>query len=181
METTREIRGTTVISVRRNGSVVVAGDGQVSYGDTILKHSATKVRRVHGGKVLTGFAGSTADAFTLFERFEARLKDFNGNLPRAAVELAKDWRTDRTLRRLDAMLIVADRERTFLLTGAGDVIEPDEGIVAIGSGGPYALAAARALMGHTALSAPEIARTAMEIAADICIYTNQVIAMEELS
>jgi len=181
METTREIRGTTVISVRRNGSVVVAGDGQVSYGDTILKHSATKVRRVHGGKVLTGFAGSTADAFTLFERFEARLKDFNGNLPRAAVELAKDWRTDRTLRRLDAMLIVADRERTFLLTGAGDVIEPDEGIVAIGSGGPYALAAARALMRHTALSAPEIARTAMEIAADICIYTNQVIAMEELS
>ncbi|HOU52781.1 MAG TPA: ATP-dependent protease subunit HslV [Myxococcota bacterium] len=174
-------RGTTVIAVRRNGTVVIAGDGQVSYGDTILKHTAAKVRRVHGGKVLTGFAGSTADAFTLFERFEARLKDFNGNLARAAVELAKDWRTDRLLRRLDAMLLVADRERTFLLTGTGDVIEPDEGVIAIGSGGPYALAAARALMQHTGLSAAEVARTAMEIAAGICIFTNQNITLEELS
>ena len=133
------LRGTTVIAVRRGDSVVVAGDGQVSYGDTILKHTASKVRKVHNGKVITGFAGSTADAFTLFERFEAKLKDYNGNLARSAVELAKDWRTDRLLRRLDAMIIVADKEKTFLITGAGDVIEPDEGILAIGSGGPYAL------------------------------------------
>jgi ATP-dependent HslUV protease subunit HslV len=160
--------------------VVVAGDGQVSYGDTILKHTASKVRKVHGGKVITGFAGSTADAFTLFERFEGKLKDLNGNLARSAVELAKDWRTDRLLRRLDAMLLVADREKTFLITGAGDVIEPDEGVIAIGSGGPYALAAARALMEHTQLPAAEIARTAMKIAAGICIFTNESITLEEL-
>jgi ATP-dependent HslUV protease subunit HslV len=174
------LRGTTVIAVRRNDSVVVAGDGQVSYGDTILKHTASKVRKVHGGKVITGFAGSTADAFTLFERFEGKLKDLNGNLARSAVELAKDWRTDRLLRRLDAMLLVADREKTFLITGAGDVIEPDEGVIAIGSGGPYALAAARALMEHTQLPAAEIARTAMKIAAGICIFTNESITLEEL-
>jgi len=176
----KELHGTTVIAVRRNGHVVLAGDGQVSYGETVLKHKASKVRKIHNGTVLTGFAGSTADAFTLFERFEARLKDLNGNLARASVELAKEWRTDRMLRRLDAMLIVADRERTFLITGAGDVIEPDEGVIAIGSGGPFALAAARALMRHTQLEAVEIARTAMEIAAGICIYTNTSVTMEEL-
>jgi len=174
------LRGTTVIAVRRGNAVVVAGDGQVSYGDTILKHTASKVRKVHNGKVITGFAGSTADAFTLFERFEAKLKDYNGNLARSAVELAKDWRTDRLLRRLDAMLIVADKEKTFLITGAGDVIEPDEGVLAIGSGGPYALAAARALMKHSELTASQIARSAMEIAAWICIFTNTQITMEEI-
>jgi ATP-dependent HslUV protease subunit HslV len=172
---------TTVVAVRRNGHVVLAGDGQVSYGDTILKHKASKLRRLHNGQVLTGFAGSTADAFTLFERFEGKLKDYNGNLPRAAVELAKEWRTDRLLRRLDALLIVADREKTFLITGSGDVIEPDEGVIAIGSGGPYAQAAARALLRHTDLPAKEIAKTAMEIAASICIYTNDSVTMEELS
>ncbi|MBM4395974.1 MAG: ATP-dependent protease subunit HslV [Deltaproteobacteria bacterium] len=175
-----KVRATTVIAVRRNGHVVLAGDGQVSYGDTILKHKASKVRRIHNGTVLTGFAGSTADAFTLFERFEGKLKDLNGNLARAAVELAKEWRTDRMLRRLDALLIVADRERTFLITGAGDVLEPDEGVIAIGSGGPYALAAARALMQHSELEAADIARTAMEIAAGICIYTNAAVTVEEL-
>ena len=174
------IRSTTVIAVRRDGHVVLAGDGQVSFGDTILKHSASKVRRLHNGQVLTGFAGSTADAFTLFERFEAKLKDLGGNLARSAVELAKEWRTDRMLRRLDALLIVADREQTFLITGNGDVIEPDEGVIAIGSGGPYALAAARALMQHTSLPASEIARVAMSIAAKICIYTNEAVRTEEL-
>jgi len=160
--------------------VVLAGDGQVSYGDTILKQTASKVRRLHNGQVLTGFAGSTADAFTLFERFEVKLKDLNGNLARSAVDLAKEWRTDRMLRRLDALLIVADREQTFLITGNGDVIEPDEGVIAIGSGGPFALAAARALMKHTTLSAAEIARIAMSIAAGICIYTNEAVRLEEL-
>jgi ATP-dependent HslUV protease subunit HslV len=174
------IRGTTVVAIRRNGHVVLAGDGQVSYGDTIIKHKASKVRRIHNGTVLTGFAGSTADAFTLFERFETHLKNTNGNLARAAVELAKEWRTDRMLRRLDALLIVADKEKTFLLTGVGDVIEPDEGVTAIGSGGPYAEAAARALMRHTDLSAEVIARTSMEIAASICIYTNEAITLEAL-
>jgi ATP-dependent HslUV protease subunit HslV len=176
----RGFRGTTVVAVRRDGHVAIAGDGQVTHGNIVLKSSANKVRRTHGGKVLTGFAGSTADAFTLFERFEGRLKDLNGNLARAAVELAKDWRTDRMLRRLDAMMIVADAERTFLITGAGDVVEPDEGVVAIGSGGPYALAAARALMKHTDLPASEIAATAMEVAASICIYTNRQVTLEEL-
>jgi ATP-dependent HslUV protease subunit HslV len=176
----QRLRGTTVVAVRRFGKVVVAGDGQVSYGDTILKAKATKVRKIHNGQVLTGFAGSTADAFTLFERFEAKLKDLNGNLARSAVELAKDWRTDRLLRRLDALLIVADKERSFLITGAGDVIEPDEGVIAIGSGGPYALAAARALMDHTELDATTIARVAMEVAAGICIFTNDSVTMEEL-
>ena len=175
------IRGTTVLAVRKDGHVVIAGDGQVTRGTTVLKSNAVKVRRVGGGKVLAGFAGSTADAFTLFERFEAKLKDFNDNLARAAVELAKDWRTDRMLRRLDALLIVADRERLFLLTGAGDVVEPEEGVIAVGSGGPYALAAARALLRHTGLSAVEIARSSLEIAAEICIYTNGAITLEELS
>ncbi|HOI09496.1 MAG TPA: ATP-dependent protease subunit HslV [Myxococcota bacterium] len=174
------MRGTTILAVRRDGRVVLAGDGQVSLGDTVLKGNAVKVRRVGGGSVLAGFAGSTADAFTLFERFEAKLKDHNQNLARAAVELAKDWRTDRMLRRLDALLIVADRERTFLLTGAGDVVEPEEGVIGVGSGGAYALAAARALLRHTDLPAATIARTALEIAAGICIYTNTAITVEEL-
>ncbi len=174
------LHGTTIICVRRNGAVVVAGDGQVTYGNTVLKSSAVKVRRAADGRVLVGFAGSTADAFTLFEKFEAKLKDFNNNLARASLELAKDWRMDRALRKLDALLIVADRDRTFLLTGNGDVVEPEDGIVAIGSGGPYALAAARALAARTDLGAEEIARTAMEVAAGICIYTNGQITVETL-
>lgn len=174
------IRGTTVICVRRDGRVVIAGDGQVTYGNTVLKGTAVKVRRAADGRVLVGFAGSTADAFTLFEKFEGKLKDFNNNLARSALELAKEWRMDKALRRLDALLIVADREKTFLLTGNGDVIEPEDGIVAIGSGGPYAQAAARALIMKTALDAPEIAATAMQVAAGMCIYTNDRITVEEL-
>jgi len=180
MEDTSGIRGTTVICVRRGDQVVMAGDGQVTFGNTVLKATAVKVRRASDGKVLVGFAGSTADAFTLFERFEMKLKDFNSNLARAALELAKDWRMDRQLRKLDALLIVADRERTLLLTGNGDVVEPEDGIVAIGSGGPYALAAARALAARTDLPADEIARSAMEVAAGICIYTNSSITVEVL-
>ncbi len=178
---TPEVRSTTVLVVRRDGRVVMAGDGQVSHGNTIVKSGAAKVRRILDGRVLTGFAGSTADALTLFERFEARLKDLNGNLARASVELAKEWRTDRALRRLDALLLVADATRTFLITGSGDVIEPDEGVMAIGSGGPYALAAARALLKHTNLDAAQIAREAMAIAASICVYTNDHITIEEVS
>lgn len=174
------MRGTTIIAVRRDGKTALAGDGQVTMGNTILKANAVKVRRVGGGNVLTGFAGSTADAFTLVERFEAKLKDNSGNLTRASVELAKDWRTDKMLRRLDALLIVADREKMFLLTGAGDVVEPEEGIIAVGSGGAYALAAARAMVKHTELSAVEIAKSALEIAGGICIYTNSLITVEEL-
>jgi len=174
------IRGTTVVVVRRDGRTAMAGDGQVSHGNTVVKSHAVKVRRILDGRVLTGFAGSTADALTLFERFEARLKDLNGNLARAAVELAKEWRTDRALRRLDALLVVADVSRMFLITGSGDVIEPDEGVIAIGSGGPYALAAARALLRHTALPAPEIAREALGIAASICVFTNDQITIEEV-
>ncbi|HQP95346.1 MAG TPA: ATP-dependent protease subunit HslV [Myxococcota bacterium] len=180
MEEQTGIRGTTVICIRKGDTVVMAGDGQVTYGNTVLKSTAVKVRRAAGGRVLVGFAGSTADAFTLFERFEAKLKDYNNNLARAALELAKDWRMDRALRKLDALLIVADVERTFLLTGNGDVVEPEDGIVAIGSGGPYALAAARALASRTELPAAEIARAAMEVAAGICIYTNTSITVEEL-
>ncbi len=176
-----ETHGTTVLAVRRDGRVVMAGDGQVSQGNTIIKSGAAKVRRILDGRVLTGFAGSTADALTLFERFEARLKDLNGNLARASVELAKEWRTDRALRRLDALLLVADASRTFLITGSGDVIEPDEGVIAIGSGGPYALAAARALLRHTSLSAAEIAREAMAIAASICVFTNDHVTLEEIA
>jgi len=175
------IRGTTILCVRNAGHVVVAGDGQVSVGQTIMKHGARKVRRLHDDRVLSGFAGSTADALTLFEKFEHKLQEFNGNLRRAAVEMAKDWRTDRVLRRLEAMLIVADHESSLLISGLGDVIEPDDGILAIGSGGNYALAAARALVRHApAMSAREIAESAMRVAAEICVYTNDRFIIEEL-
>ena len=172
--------GTTILCVRRESKVVIAGDGQVSLDKTIMKNTAKKVRRIGDGSVLAGFAGSTADAFTLFERFEARLKEHQKNLARACVELGKDWRTDRFLRRLEALLVVADREKTFILSGAGDVIEPDHGIAAVGSGGSYALSAARALMAHTQLSAREVATHSMQIDADICVYTNSNVSYEEL-
>lgn len=172
---------TTILCVRKDGIVALAGDGQVSFGNTVMKHSARKIRVMNDGKVLAGFAGSAADAFTLFEKFEGKLQEFRGNLARAAVSLAKDWRTDRVLRRLEALLVVADREATLVISGAGDVIEPDDGIAAIGSGGPYALAAARALAAHSPLSAGEIAEQAMRIAAGICIYTNDQIKLETLS
>ncbi|GGG97722.1 ATP-dependent protease subunit HslV [Silvibacterium dinghuense] len=174
------IRSTTVICVRRNGSVVMAADGQVTMGDSVIKHSAKKIRRLYQDKILAGFAGSTADAFSLFSRFESKLEQYAGNLGRAAVELAKDWRTDKSLRSLEALLVVSDPHQTFLLSGTGDVIEPDEGIAAIGSGGSYAIAAARALMENTELSAREIAEKAMKIAGQICIYTNDKITIEEL-
>jgi ATP-dependent HslUV protease subunit HslV len=180
MARNEKVRSTTVLAVRRGNKVVLGGDGQVTVGQTVAKASARKVRRMHDGQVLAGFAGSAADGIALFEKFEAKLKEFNGNLARSAVELAKDWRTDRVLRRLEAMMIVADRERTFLLSGTGDVIEPDEGIIAIGSGGPYALAAARALLAYTELDARAIAQAALGIAADICIYTNSNLTFEEL-
>ena len=167
-----KIRSTTILSVRRDGKVVVAGDGQVSLGNTVMKANAKKVRRMHDGKVVAGFAGSAADGIALFERLESKLKEANGNLTRAAVELAKEWRMDRVLRRLEALLAVADTESTFILSGTGDVIEPDDGLVGIGSGGPYALAAARALRAHSQLEAPEIAEQALRIAAGICVYTN---------
>ena len=173
-------KGTTIICVRRESQVAMAGDGQVTLGTTVMKHSACKLRRMHDGKVLAGFAGSTADAFTLFEKFDAKLQEFRGNLPRAAVALAKDWRTDRILRRLEALLIVADTATTLVLSGAGDVIEPDDGIAAIGSGGPYAQAAARALVTHSSMTAAAIAAEALKIAAEICIYTNDRIAVEVL-
>ncbi len=171
---------TTILCIRKEGEVALAGDGQVTMGNTVMKHTARKIRRLYDDKVLAGFAGSTADAFTLFEKFDAKLQEYRGNLSRAAVTLAKDWRTDRILRRLEALLIVADRESTLVLSGAGDVIEPDDGIAAIGSGGPYALAAARALLGHSALPAQQIAVEAMKIAAGICIYTNENILVEAL-
>jgi ATP-dependent HslUV protease subunit HslV len=174
------IRSTTILSVRRDGKTVVAGDGQVSLGNTVMKSNAKKVRRMHDGKVIAGFAGSAADGIALFERLESKLKEASGNLTRAAVDLAKEWRTDRVLRRLEALLVVADPERTFLLTGTGDVIEPENGIVAIGSGGPYALAAARAMVDTTSLSARDIAEKALRIAGEICIYTNTNITIEEL-
>jgi len=176
----RRIRSTTVICVRRGDSVVMAADGQVSLGGTVMKGSAKKIRRLYQDKVLAGFAGSTADAFSLFSRFETKLEQFAGNLGRAAVELAKDWRTDKMLRQLEALLVVADPKQTFLLSGTGDVIDPDEGIATIGSGGSYALAAARALVENTDLTAREIAEKSLRIAADICIYTNQNIMIEEL-
>jgi ATP-dependent HslUV protease subunit HslV len=172
--------GTTIVAVRHQGKVAVAGDGQVSMGQTVLKHRASKVRRLYNNRVIAGFAGATADAFTLFEKFEAKLEQFNGNLKRAAVELAKDWRTDRVLRRLDALLIIADAEHSLVISGAGDVIEPDDGVIAIGSGGNYALAAARVLMKHTQLDARAIAEEAMRTAASICVYTNEQITVEEL-
>lgn len=174
------IRSTTVLSVRRGAEVVIGGDGQVTLGQTVMKGSAKKVRRMHDGKVIAGFAGSAADGIALFERLEGKLKEFGGQLPKAAVELTKEWRTDRVLRRLEALLIVADKERTFLLSGTGDVIEPDEGVAAIGSGGPFALSAARALIAHTELPAREICEAALGIAADICIYTNRHFSFEAL-
>ena len=172
--------GTTILALRHGDSVVMAGDGQVSLGNSVMKHKARKVRRLHGGNVLAGFAGASADAFTLFDKFEAKLEQYHGNLTRAAVELAKDWRTDRILRRLEAMLIVLDKTTTFLLSGNGDLIEPDDGIVAIGSGGPFALAAAKALAHNTDLDARAIAEKSMAIASEICIYTNAQIVVEEI-
>jgi ATP-dependent HslUV protease subunit HslV len=173
--------GTTILCVRRNGKVAIASDGQVTMGNTVLKHNAKKIRKMYNDKILAGFAGATADAFTLFEKFESKLESYRGNIIRAAVELAKDWRTDRILRRLEALLIVADREHTLILSGTGDVIEPEYGVAAIGSGGPYAQAAARALCENTDLTALEIVKKAMDIASDICIYTNKNIVLEELS
>lgn len=174
------IRSTTVIAVRHKGKVAIAGDGQVSFGDTVMKHQARKVRRMYNESIISGFAGGAADAFTLFEKLEAKLQEFHGDLLRSSVELAKDWRTDRMLRRLEAMLVVVDKDHSFLLSGTGDVIEPDDGILAIGSGGSYALSAARALVKHSDLNASEIAEEAMKIAASICIYTNENIVIEEL-
>jgi ATP-dependent HslUV protease subunit HslV len=174
------MHATTIICVRRKGKVAIASDGQVTLGDTVIKHGAKKIRRLYNEKILAGFAGSSADSFALFSRFEAKLEQFHGNLSRAAVELAKDWRTDRSLRHLEAVMIVADDKQTFLISGTGDLIEPDDGIVGIGSGGAYALAAARALNKYTDLSAREIAQEAMQIAGKICIYTNENISLEEL-
>jgi len=175
-----QYRGTTILSVRRNGKVVIGGDGQVSLGNTIMKGNARKVRRLYDDRVIAGFAGGTADAFTLFERFEAKLQEHGGNLTRAAVELAKDWRTDRMLRRLEALLAVADDTASLIISGNGDVIEPEESLIAIGSGGPYAQSAARALLENTELSAREIVEKGLNIAADICIYTNHNLTIEEL-
>jgi len=180
MSKKRLIRSTTVLSVRRDGKVVLAGDGQVTLGESVIKHSAKKIRRIYNDKILAGFAGSTADAFTLFSRFEAKLEQYHGNLGRAAVELGRDWRTDKFLRNLEALLLVSDKEQTYLLSGQGDVIEPDSGIAAIGSGGPYAQAAAQALSEHTQLSARQIAEEAMKVAGKMCIYTNDRITIEEL-
>jgi ATP-dependent HslUV protease subunit HslV len=174
-------RSTTIVAVRRDGKAAMAGDGQVSLGETVMKAHAKKVRRVADGAVVAGFAGASADAFTLLDRFEAKLKEHSGSLTRAAVELAKDWRTDRYLRRLEAMLIVMDSEATLLVSGTGDVIEPDEGVLAIGSGGSYALAAARALVRNTDLDARQIAEESLRIAGEICVYTNREIAVEEVS
>lgn len=184
MTKTREedrIRSTTIVAVRRDGKAAMAGDGQVSLGQTIMKGHAKKVRRIADGSVVVGFAGATADAFTLLDRFEAKLKEHRGALMRSAVELAKDWRTDRFLRKLEAMMIVMDSQTTLLLSGTGDVIEPDEGIIAIGSGGTYALAAGRALLRHTQLSAADIARDSLRIASEICVYTNNEIVLEEIA
>jgi ATP-dependent HslUV protease, peptidase subunit HslV len=174
------MHATTVLCVRRDNKVVIIGDGQVTMGEHVMKHTAKKIRRLFEGKVLAGFAGSTADALSLFERFEGKLQEFHGNLQRASVELAKEWRKDRALRHLEALLIVADSKGTFLLSGNGDVIEPDDGLCAIGSGGPYALSAARALARHTKLSAKEIAQEAMRVASEICIFTNGNVSIEEL-
>ena len=176
----KQYRGTTVLSVRRGNQVVIGADGQVTLGDTVMKGNARKVRRLYNDKVIAGFAGGTADAFTLFEYFEAKLEKHSGQLVRAAVEMAKDWRTDRTLRRLEALLAVADADASLIISGNGDVIEPEQGIIAIGSGGNYALSAARALLSHTELNAKEITQEALNIAGDICIYTNHNFVMEEL-
>lgn len=174
------MHGTTIVCVRHQGRVVMAGDGQVSMGNAVVKHTARKIRRLSQGRVLAGFAGSTADALTLCEKFEKKLDEFNGNLRRAAVELARDWRSDRVLRRLEALMAIADRESSLLISGTGDVLEPDDGIVAIGSGGNFALAAARVLVKHTELDASVIAQEAMRAAAAICVYTNEQIVVEEL-
>jgi len=174
------VRGTTILSVRHRGQVAIAGDGQVSFGDVVMKHTARKVRRMSNDKVIAGFAGAAADAFALFAKFEAKLDEFNGNLPRAAVELAKDWRMDRALRRLEALLAVVDQEHSLIISGTGDVIEPDDGIIGIGSGGGFAAAAARALVKHSDLTARQIAEEAMRIAASLCVYTNDQITIEEL-
>jgi len=174
------IHATTIICVRKKGKVAIASDGQVTLGDTVIKHGAKKIRRLYNEKILAGFAGSSADSFALFSRFEAKLEQYHGNLSRAAVELAKDWRTDRALRHLEAVMIVADDKQTFLISGTGDLIEPDDGIVGIGSGGAFALAAARAMVKYTDLSPREIVQEAMQIAASICIYTNANISIEEL-
>ena len=180
MTNTKNVKGTTIICVRHKGKVAIAGDGQVTLGNTVLKQKARKIRTLYNGRVLAGFSGATSDAFALFSRFEAKLEEYRGNLPRAAIELAKDWRLDRSLRRLEALLVVADDKNSFLISGTGDVVEPDDGIIAIGSGGSYALAAARALIRHTELSADELVREAMKISAEICIYTNANITVEEL-
>ncbi len=175
-----QLRGTTICSLRRAGRVAIGGDGQVTLGNTVMKANARKIRRLYKDQVLAGFAGATADAFTLFERFEGKLEKHSGQMVRAAVEMAKDWRTDRVLRRLEALLAVADAETSLIITGTGDVIEPEDGLIAIGSGGPFAQAAARALLAHTELGASEIVRAALGIAADICIYTNANLVIEEL-
>jgi ATP-dependent HslUV protease subunit HslV len=179
-QNSQQMHGTTVLCVRRDNKVVMAGDGQVTLGDHVMKHSAKKIRRLYEDKVLAGFAGSTADALSLFGRFESKLQEFHGNLSRGAVELAKEWRTDRALRHLDALLVVADTKSTFLLSGHGDIIEPDDGICAIGSGGTFALSAARALSKNTKMTAREIVQEAMHIAAEICIYTNTNFTIEEM-
>ncbi|NKE70451.1 ATP-dependent protease subunit HslV [Candidatus Manganitrophus noduliformans] len=175
-----KVRSTTILSVRKDGRVAMGGDGQVTFGQTVMKHNAKKIRRIYNNSILAGFAGATADAFTLVERFEGKLEQYHGNLTRAAVELAKDWRTDRILRRLEAFLAVADREHSLIITGTGDVVEPDDGILSIGSGGPYALAAARALIAASPLDARGIVERSMAIAGDICIYTNREVIIEEL-
>ena len=175
-----QTHSTTIICVRKDGRVAMAGDGQVTLGDTVIKHGAKKIRRLYNDKILAAFAGSSADSFALFSRFESKLEQFHGNLSRAAVELARDWRMDKSLRHLEAVMIVSDEKVTFLISGTGDLIEPDDGILGIGSGGPYALAAARALFGHSTLSAREIAEKSLTIAADICIYTNHSRTVEEL-
>ena len=180
MSRTPTMHGTTVLCVRRGGRLAMGGDGQVTMGESVVKQKARKLRRCYGDKVLAGFAGSTADAMSLFDRFERKLEEYHGNLNRAVVELAKDWRTDRALRHLEAVMIVADEKQTFLISGTGDLIEPDDGIAGIGSGGAFALAAARALTKYTELSAREIAQEAMQIAGQICIYTNENISIEEL-
>ncbi|MBI5575134.1 MAG: ATP-dependent protease subunit HslV [Deltaproteobacteria bacterium] len=175
------MRSTTIVAVSRDGKVAMAGDGQVTLGSTVLKHTARKIRRLHEDRVLAGFAGATADAITLFEKFEGKLSEFRGNLRRAAVELAKEWRTDRVLRRLDAIMVVTDGKELMLLSGSGDVVEPDDGVIGVGSGGPFALAAARAMLRHTGLTAMEIAREALRIASEICVYTNDNVTAEEIS
>lgn len=174
------IRATTVLAVRRDGQVAIAGDGQVTIGTTVMKHGAAKVRRLYHDEIIAGFAGSAADAFALFSRFEAKLEEYRGNMERSVVELAKDWRMDKYLRQLQAFLIVADKEKSYLISGTGDLISPDDGLLAIGSGGPYALAAARALMKHTSMSAAEVAAEGLRIASTICIYTNDNITVETL-